>query len=212
MKRDEEKAVECYSFLPDPLFCWPFIRPGAYLCLGAVVPIQYLKTNGSKGGQGSISSCNSGFYMGLKFWTGRAWWASSCCSGACGLVYSETHALVAMSSEKLSVSQPCFLALRPAGIEWAAPMLLSPEKQGGGCQTPSGGLCLWWFPESGVCLVGSWPAWGRSVLGPPEQSNSGSSSVPVPGNRPWHVSFHRHNMCLPPMSLFPAKAVSSNKN
>lgn len=34
--------------------------------------------------------------------------ASSCCSGICGLVYSETHALVATSSRKLNVSSPIF--------------------------------------------------------------------------------------------------------
>lgn len=35
-------------------------------------------------------------------------WASSCCSGVCGLVYSETCALVALSSRRLNVSSPVF--------------------------------------------------------------------------------------------------------
>lgn len=58
------------------------------------------------------------------------------------------------------------------------------------------------------------------MLGPPKQCNSVSSSVAMPGNRPWHVSFHRHNTSLPPVSVLiflsskgmnPAKAVSSSK-
>lgn len=122
-----------------------------------------------------------------------------------GLVYRETHALVAMSSGRLSVSSPVFWPWGQLAFNVLHPCYWTLKNRVAAAKLTVGGWCLWWFPESRVCLVGSWPAWGKSVLGPPEQCNSGSSSVPMPGNRPWHVSFHRHNTCLPPVSLFTAK-------
>lgn len=70
MNREEEKVIECYPFLLDPLFCRPFTGRGAHghisAPLGAVVPVQCLKTNGSKGGKGSISSSNPRILHGTR--------------------------------------------------------------------------------------------------------------------------------------------------
>lgn len=144
MNREEEKAVEWYPFLLDHLFCWPFIGCGAHIhisaSLGAVVPVQGLKTNGSKGGKDSISSCNSEFYMGLKVWTGRAKPMGLILLLGCLWSSSQRDSCTGSHVQwEAKCVQPCFLALRPIGIEWAAPMLLNPEKQGGCCQTHSGG-------------------------------------------------------------------------
>lgn len=56
-------------------------------------------------------------------------------------------------------------------VEWHYP-----AKQGACCQALSGVWCLWWFPESGVCLVERWSALGQTVLGHPKQWNSVSSA------------------------------------
>lgn len=75
--------------------------------LGAVVPVQCLKTNGNKGAKAASAVATQNFIWDSKFEQGEpSWWASSCCLCVCGLVYSETHALVAMSSGRLSVSSP----------------------------------------------------------------------------------------------------------
>lgn len=109
-KREEEKAVECCHFLLDPFFCWPFTGHRSYLppwqqwCQSSVSrPVE------AKEAKETSAVATQNFTWNSKFEQREpSQRASSCSLAVCGLVYSKAHALVAMSSGKLSVSSPVF--------------------------------------------------------------------------------------------------------
>lgn len=106
MKRG--KGIWMLPLPARPLVLLTFIGYGSYLppwerwCQSSVSrPME------AKEAKAASAVATQDFTWDSKFEQGEpSWWASSCCSGVCGLVYSETHALVAMSSGKLSVSSP----------------------------------------------------------------------------------------------------------